>query len=236
MGSVSWCQEEALKQRHADSPTDPAECWHQNKQTEEISRGIESTNSCQPSLRNMTGSAAVRTTRSKWEGTDGHARFGWQTAQPWVRCGTDSAFIKNYVWHGRSRNHIMLPGKGLIKHEHPQSLETQVVIFLGNVGFWWSNWVWWSKPQSSPVIVFNLIIIDAYCYEFWMGTNQIKLNCADAPVTEDACEPSPDNVTTATAGYRYNDINEYAISRRPLVHSTLFTYLPSASLWSTFLF
>lgn len=73
----------------ARRPADPAECWHQ-KQTEEISHGTESTNSCQPSQRYRTGSAVVRTTERKWEGTDGHAPFGWQTAKPWERCGTDS--------------------------------------------------------------------------------------------------------------------------------------------------
>lgn len=95
--SVSSCQEWALKQKHTDSLTDPVECWHQNQQTEEINCGIESTNSCQPSLRNMTGSAVVRTTERKWEGTDGHAPFGWQTAQPWERCGTDSFYKEIYL-------------------------------------------------------------------------------------------------------------------------------------------
>lgn len=74
-------------------PPHPAECWHQNKQTEEISRGIESTNSCQPSLRYMTGSAVVRTTEQKWKGTDRHAPFRWQTAQPWEGVG-QTAFYK----------------------------------------------------------------------------------------------------------------------------------------------
>lgn len=88
-----WWQEWAWKPRHTNFPTHPAECWHQNKQTEEISRGIESTNSCQPSLRYMTGSAVVRTTEQKWKGTDRHAPFRWQTAQPWEGVGR-TAFYK----------------------------------------------------------------------------------------------------------------------------------------------
>lgn len=88
-----WCQHWAWKQRQTNFPTHPAECWHQNKQTEEISRGIESTNSCQPSLRYMTGTAVVRTTEQKWKGTDRHAPFRWQTAQPWEGVG-QTAFYK----------------------------------------------------------------------------------------------------------------------------------------------
>lgn len=43
-----WWQQDR-KQRCTDSPARPADCWHQNKQTEEISCGSVSANSCRPS-------------------------------------------------------------------------------------------------------------------------------------------------------------------------------------------
>lgn len=71
--------------------THAAECWHQSKQTEEISRGIGSTNSCQPSLRYMTGMAVARTAEQRLGGTHRHAPFSLLTAQPLgKRCRTDS--------------------------------------------------------------------------------------------------------------------------------------------------
>lgn len=60
--------------------THAAECWHQSKQTEEISRGIGSTNSCQPSLRYMTGMAVAPTAEQRLGGTHRHAPFSLLTA------------------------------------------------------------------------------------------------------------------------------------------------------------
>ena len=113
--SVSDCFDKAQKDQllcgvcflMSDAGLETEACWlthwsrrmltSKQTETEEISRGIESTNSCQPSLHYTMGSAAARTTECEWEGTDGHAPFGWQTAQPWERCGTDSFLSRNML-------------------------------------------------------------------------------------------------------------------------------------------
>lgn len=101
--------------------------WHQNKQTEEISRGIESTNSCQPSPRYMMGLAAVRRAEQKCEGTDRHAPFRWQTAQPWETCWTASKELRLIVLAAKSAGWKFVIPVLVIKYEGAPT-DTRVIF------------------------------------------------------------------------------------------------------------